>query len=166
MERSANLLAATVAAVVPSGILAGALSYGRVNVVPTFEAVPLDVHLTFRVALFGANGLVMPVLMGIGFVGAVWLALAARGRLRVAAAGAAVLTAVTAAVTRFGNVPANDEVRAWLATGPAPDYVERLRYWGVLNDLRLTTAVAAFVVLVVALASAAVRAPRPVEMAR
>jgi len=163
MERSANVLAAAVAALVPSGILAGALSYGRVNVVPTFDAVPLDVHLTFRVALFEANGVVMPVLMGIGFAGAVWLAVAARGRLRVAAASAAVLTAVTAAVTRFGNVPVNDEVRAWLATGPAPDYLERLRYWGVLNDVRLATAVAAFVVLVVAVAS--VRAPRPVPTA-
>jgi anthrone oxygenase-like protein len=159
MDRSANVRAAAVAALVPAGLLAGALSYGRVNVVPTFDAVPLDVHLTFRVALFAANGVVMPVLMGVGFVAAVWLAVAARGRLRAAAAAAAVLNAVTAAVTRFGNVPVNDEVRAWLATGPAPDLAERLRYWGVLNDVRLATAVAGFVVLVVAVV--AVGAPRP-----
>jgi len=165
MERTANVRAAAVAALVPSGILAGALSYGRVNVVPTFDAVPLDVHLTFRVALFEANGTVMPVLMGIGFAASVWLAVAARGRLRAAAAGAAVLTAVVAAVTRFGNVPVNDEVRAWLANGPAPDYVDRLAYWGVLNDIRLATALAAFVLLVVGVVAAA-RAPRPVPVPR
>ncbi|MCO1657793.1 anthrone oxygenase family protein [Pseudonocardia humida] len=164
MERTANVRVAAVVALVPVGLLAGALSYGRVNVVPTFDAVPLDVHLTFRVALFAANGVVMPVLMGVAFAGAVWLAVAARGRLRAAALAAVVLNAVTAAVTRFGNVPVNDEVRAWLATGPTPDFAERRRYWGILNDVRLATAVTAFAVLVVALALA--RAPRPVEVSR
>jgi hypothetical protein len=117
------------------------------------------------VALFEANGTVMPVLMGIGFAASVWLAVAARGRLRAAAGSSAVLTAIVAAVTRFGNVPVNDEVRSWLANGPAPDYVERLQYWGVLNDIRLATALAAFVVLVVGVVVAA-GAPRPVPVPR
>jgi uncharacterized membrane protein len=157
MERSTHARVAGVLALLPAGLLAGALFFGRVDVLPAFAEVPLDVHLAFRVALFAHNGVVMPVLMGLAFAGAIWLALAGEGRMRALAAAAAVLDVVTFAVTRFGNVPVNDEVRAWLADGPAPDYTERLAVWGAYNDVRLATALGAFGLLAVAVA--AVRSP-------
>jgi uncharacterized membrane protein len=164
MERSTNVRWAALTATLPAGLLAGALFFGRVNVLPTFDQVPLDVHLTFRVALFAQNGVVMPALMALAFAGAVWLAVSASGRQRVGAVAAAGLTAVTFLVTRFGNVPVNDEVRAWLAAGPPPDFAERLQVWGVYNDIRLVTAVAAFAALVVSMTVA--RRPAPVGTAR
>jgi uncharacterized membrane protein len=164
MERSMNARIAGVLALVAAGLLAGALFFGRANVLPAFAEVPLEVHLTFRVALFAHNGVVMPILMGVAFAGEVWLVLAARGRVRTLAVAAAGLTAVTFAVTRFANVPMNDEMRGWLADGPAADHAERLQLWGVYNDIRLVTALAAFGLL--AAAVAAVRVPAEVGAGR
>jgi uncharacterized membrane protein len=164
VERSSNIRAASAVALLGSGLLAGALFYGLANVDPTFAAVPLDVHLTFRVQLMTRNGVVMQALMAVSFAGAVWLAAATRGRVRACAVGAAALTAATFLVTRFGNVPINDEIRAWAAGALAPDFQERLQVWGVFNDIRVTTAVAAFALLVAA--AAVVRSPGKVGAAR
>jgi uncharacterized membrane protein len=160
MERSSNARAAAVVALLGTGLLAGALFYGWANVAPTFAAVPLDVHLTFRVALMTRNGVVMQALMAISFGAAVWLAVAARGRVGACAAGAAGLTGVTFLVTRFGNVPFNGEMREWAAGALAPDFQQRLQLWGTFNDVRVATAVAAFELLVVAVVL--VRMPRAV----
>jgi uncharacterized membrane protein len=164
MERSPNAGAAAVVALLGTGLLAGALFYGWANVAPTFAAVPLDVHLTFRVALMTRNGVVVQALMAISFGAAVWLALAARGRIRACAAGSAALSAVTFLVTRFGNVPFNAEMREWAAGALAPDFQQRLQIWGVLNDIRVATAVAAFAVL--AGAVVLVRTPHAVPAQR
>jgi uncharacterized membrane protein len=164
MQRSTDARVAGALALLPAGLLAGALFFGWANVLPAFAEVPLDVHLTFRVALFAHNGVVMPILMGLGFAGAVWLALAGRDRIRVLGAAAAALDVVTVAVTRFGAVPMNDEMRGWLATGPPPDYLERLQLWGLYNDIRLVTALVAFGLL--AAAGTAVRAPDPLRAGR
>lgn len=140
--------AAAVAAQLATGLLAGALFYGWANVAPTFDAVPLDVHLTFRTELMTLNGIVMQALMAASFAGACWLTVVTRGRARAGAVAATVLTAATFVVTRFGAVPINDEIRAWAAGALAADHEERLRVWGVFNDIRVATAIGAFVLVV------------------
>jgi uncharacterized membrane protein len=150
MERSSNVRAAAAVALLGTGLLAGALFYGWANVTPTFASVPLDVHLTFRTELMTRNGVVMQGLMAVSFGAALWLAVAARGRVRAGAAGAAALTGVTFLVTRFGNVPINAEMREWAAGALAPDFQQRLLVWGAFNDARVATSVAAFGLLLVA----------------
>jgi uncharacterized membrane protein len=93
---------------------------------------------------------VVQALMAVAFGAAVWLTIAAGGRVRACAAGATALTAATFLVTRFGNVPYNEEMRHWLAGSLAPDYQEQLQVWGVFNDIRVVTAVAAFALLIAA----------------
>jgi uncharacterized membrane protein len=155
---------AAAVALLASGLLAGALGFGWANVAPTFSTVPLDVHLTFRVALFARNGVIMPALMVASFAATVWLAVTTRGRARAGAVAAAGLTAATFLVTRFGNVPMNDEMRRWLAGTVAPDYEERLALWEFYNDIRVATAVLAFGLLVAVVT--VVRAPEAVRTAR
>jgi hypothetical protein len=150
MKRSPNASAAAVVALLGTGLLAGAFFYGWANVEPTFAAVPLEVHLPFRVQLMNRNGVVMQALMAVSFGAAVWLALAARGRVGACAAGAAGLTAVTFLLTRFGTVPIHDEIRQWATGALAPDFEQRLQVWGAFNDVRVATAVAAFALLVTA----------------
>src|ERR1700754_4510320 len=74
VKRSSTVRVAAAVALLASGLLAGALGFGWANVAPTFSTVPLDVHLTFRVALFARNGVIMPVLMVASFAATVWLA--------------------------------------------------------------------------------------------
>jgi uncharacterized membrane protein len=150
MERSANVRAAAGVALLGTGLLAGALFYGWANVTPTFAAVPLDVHLTFRVELMNRNAVVVQALMAVAFGASLWLTIAAGGRVRACAAGATALAAATFLVTRFGNVPYNEEMRRWLAGSLAPDYQEQLQVWGVFNDIRVATAAAAFALLIAA----------------
>jgi uncharacterized membrane protein len=159
MERSLNERAAAAVGLLGTGLLAGALFYGWANVTPTFAAVPLDVHLTFRVELMNRNAVVVQALMAVSFVSAVWLAIAAGGRVRALAAGATALTAATFLVTRFGNVPYNQEMREWLAGALAADYQQQLQVWGMFNDVRVATAVAAFALLIVAVTTARTQRP-------
>jgi uncharacterized membrane protein len=133
-----------------TGLLAGALFYGWANVEPTFAAVPLEVHLSFRTTLMRQNGIVMQALMAIAFSTSIWLAVAARGKARICAAGAALLVGVTFLVTRFGNVPIHAEMKAWAAGALAANYQDRLETWRMFNDVRVATAVGAFVLLLVA----------------
>jgi uncharacterized membrane protein len=164
MARSLNERAAATAALLATGLLAGALWFGWSNVDPTFAAVPLDVHLAFRVQLQSRNAVIMPALMGASFAAIVWFAVATRGRTRVWAAVAAACMVVTFAVTQLGNVPVNREMRQWAAGALASDYQDRLQVWGVFNDIRTAAAVAALAALV--LAVAAVRARQPAWSAR
>ncbi len=150
MDGSPNARTAAGVALLAAGLLAGSMFYGWANVVPAFAAVPLDVHLTFRTELMNHNGVVMQALMAVALGAAVWLVVAGRGRVRRWAVGSAGLTAVTFLVTRFGNVPINGEMRAWAAGDLAVDYQQRLQVWGALNDVRVATSIAAFVLLVVA----------------
>jgi uncharacterized membrane protein len=158
MERSSNVRAAASVALLGTGLLAGALFYGWANVTPTFAAVPLDVHLTFRVELMNRNAVVVQALMAVSFAAAAWLTIAAHGRVRACAACATALTAATFLVTRFGNVPYNEEMRQWLAGALAADYEQQLQVWGVFNDVRVATAVGAFALLIAAVTT--VRTPQ------
>lgn len=164
MNGSPGVRIASGTAAVSTGLLAGSLFYGWANVVPAFAALPLDVHLAFRAQLMNHNGVIMQALMAASLGAAVWLAaVAGRTRARTWALTAAGLTTATFFVTRLGNVPINGEIRAWAAGEVPDDYLDRLVVWGVFNDIRVCTAVAAFVVIIIALGQAglAARSTKP-----
>lgn len=137
-------------ALLSAGLLAGAMGYGAVNLVPTFRSVPLDVRLTFHAELMRMNGPVVQTLMGLAVVTSIVLAVRSGGRGRWLAIGAAVLVVVSFLVTRFGNVPINAEIKVWAATGPPPDHASILRRWEIFNVIRTVAAVAAFGLLLLA----------------
>lgn len=136
-------------ALLATGLLAGAMSYGAVNVVPAFRAVPLDVRLTFHTALMRMNGPVIQTVMALAFLGSVLLAVTHRGRPAWIAGAAAALILVSFLVTRFGNVPINADIKVWAATAPPPDHAAILRRWEIFNVVRTVAAVAAFALLLV-----------------
>ncbi|WP_433274435.1 anthrone oxygenase family protein [Pseudonocardia xinjiangensis] len=168
MQREIFPRTAAFAAQLTTGLLAGTMFYGWANVEPTFSAVPLDVHLTFRTELMKLNGVVTQGLMVATFLAGCWLALAARGRARGLAVGGVALTLTTFLVTRFGTVPIHDEIRAWAAGALAADYQERLAVWGAFNDVRVVVAVAAFALTIAAADLARRHPPResPVSSGR
>ncbi|MEV4713085.1 DUF1772 domain-containing protein [Micromonospora sp. NPDC049374] len=135
-------------AVFSTGLLAGALGYGAVNVVQTFQAVPLDVRLTFHTALMRMNGPVVQTTMGVALVSSLVLALLVRRRLRIPA-GAAVAGILTSfLVTRFGNVPINAQIKVWAAGSIPADHATLLARWEMFNVVRTVAAIAAFVLVV------------------
>lgn len=134
-------------ALLGTGLLAGAFGYTLFSVVPTFDAVPLAVHLPFRVELMSMNSIVMQSLMALSFASSLWFTLTLRGRTRLTAAAAPLLAAATFLITRFGNVPINREIRTWSPTAPPAGYADRLQRWELFHDLRTATAVAAFLVV-------------------
>ncbi|MEO3818082.1 hypothetical protein [Plantactinospora sp. B24E8] len=73
-------------ALLSTGLLAGALGHGAVNVVVTFNAVPLDVRLTFHAALMRMNGPVVQTVTACAVVGSVAFAVLVRGRAHLLAA--------------------------------------------------------------------------------
>jgi hypothetical protein len=142
--------AAGIAALLTTGLLAGAFLYGRVNVVPTFTGVPLAVHLAFRVELMRMNAVVMPLLMAAAIVTAGWFAATLRRKARLAASCAVLLALASFLITGFGNVPINEEMKKWAEGALAPDYLDRLHTWGLLNDARVAAAFGAFVLVIAA----------------
>lgn len=137
-------------ALASTGLLAGAFTYARASVVPTFEAVPMDVHLEFRTTLMHTNGIVMQTLMGASVVTSFTLAALLRSTPRWWAVGAGSLALTSFLVTRFGNVPINGIIRTWSAQSLPADHAELLARWNMFHDIRTGAAVAAFVSLIVA----------------
>lgn len=137
-------------ALLATGVLSGAFFYGWANVTPTFSAVPLDVHLAFRTELMKMNGIVMQALMAAAVAASGWLAISTRGRARTVSIGAVGFALASFLVTRFGNVPINQEMKVWAAGALAPDYLDRLAVWGTFNDIRVATALATFVLVIAA----------------
>ncbi|RKR93021.1 uncharacterized protein DUF1772 [Micromonospora pisi] len=137
-------------ALLSTGLLAGALGYGAVNVVATFNAVPLDVRLTFHTALMRMNGPVVQTVMASAAVSTVAFAVLVRGRARLLAAGSGGLVLLSFLVTRFGNVPINAEIKTWAVSSAPADYPAVLRRWEMFNDIRTIAALAAFVCVLAA----------------
>ncbi|WP_354637371.1 DUF1772 domain-containing protein [Kitasatospora camelliae] len=145
-------------ALLSTGLLAGAFGYGAANLVPTFNAVPLDMRLDFHAELMKMNGITMQGAMAVSALGSLALALLTRGGPRVLAAAAGSLTVVSFLVTRFGNVPINGRIKQWAATAPPADHAAVLHRWELFNDARTVTAVLAFALLtLLALRSSAPR---------
>ncbi|MEU3606418.1 DUF1772 domain-containing protein [Streptomyces sp. NPDC035033] len=131
-----------------TGLLAGAFSYGAVNLVPTFNAVPLDMRLDFHAELMKMNGITVQGAMVVSALTSLALSALTRGRTRVLAATAGALTVASFLITRFGNVPINGRIKQWAATAPPADHADILRRWELFNDARTLTAVVAFALLV------------------
>ncbi|GAB3496548.1 DUF1772 domain-containing protein [Amycolatopsis cihanbeyliensis] len=140
----------TGAALLCTGLLAGAFLYGWANVAATFANVPLDVHLAYRVELMKRNGTIMPILMGLAIVTLAWSTVATRGRTRALITCGAVLALTALLTTVFGNVPINGEIKRWAASAPPAGYEDRLDTWALFHDLRVAAAIGALVLLVVA----------------
>ncbi|MCG5214663.1 DUF1772 domain-containing protein [Streptosporangium sp. KLBMP 9127] len=135
----------TALALLSTGLLAGAFGYGAVNVATTFNAVPLDVRLTFHSALMRMNGPVMQTIMALAALSSLALALLTR---RYLAGVASVLAVLSFLITRFGNVPINGQIKVW-AVGTAPaDHAEILQRWETFNVVRTLTAFVAFVLII------------------
>jgi uncharacterized membrane protein len=135
-------------ALLSTGLLAGAFGYGAVNVQTTFNAVPLDVRLTFHSALMKMNGPVMQTTMALAALSSLTLTVLTRGRPRYLTGAAGVLAVVSFLITRFGNVPINGQIKVWAVSTPPADYASILQRWEVFNVARTLTAVAAFVLII------------------
>ncbi|MFE1176192.1 DUF1772 domain-containing protein [Streptomyces sp. NPDC058773] len=131
-----------------TGLLAGAFGYGAGNLVPTFHAVPIAMRLDFHAALMEMNGITMQGTMAVSALSTLVLAASARGRARVLAGAAGLLTVSSFLITRFGNVPINGRIKQWAVTAPPPDHAEVLWRWELFNDARTATAALAFALLV------------------
>ncbi|MGW7051186.1 anthrone oxygenase family protein [Streptomyces sp. NPDC054887] len=135
-------------ALLSTGILAGAFGYGAANLVPTFEAVPLEMRLSFHAQLMEMNGITMQGAMGLSALSSAALAVMTRGSARRLAAGAGVLALASFLITRLGNVPINGRIKEWAATSPPLDHAAILDRWEAFNYARTTTAFAAFALLI------------------
>ncbi|KAB2343628.1 DUF1772 domain-containing protein [Actinomadura rudentiformis] len=135
-------------ALLSTGLLAGAFGYGATNVAPTFDAVPLEVRLTFHSALMRMNGPVMQTAMALAVLSSLALAVSTRGKPRLLAGAASALAVVSFLVTRFGNVPINQKIKVWAVTAPPPDHAEILQRWEAFNIVRTVTALAAFLLII------------------
>ncbi|MFG3227345.1 anthrone oxygenase family protein [Kitasatospora sp. NPDC048194] len=135
-------------ALLSAGLLAGAFGYGAANLVPTFNAVPIDMRLHFHTELMKMNGITMQGAMAVSALSSLALAALARSRARNLAGTAGALIVTSFLITRFGNVPINGRIKEWAATAPPADHAEILRRWELFNDARTLTAVAAFAVLI------------------
>ncbi|XVS64514.1 anthrone oxygenase family protein [Actinosynnema sp. CA-299493] len=135
-------------ALLATGLLAGTFGYGAVNLVSTFNTVPLDVRLTFHSALMRVNGPVVQSTMALAAVGSIALAVLTRGGARRAAATAGALVVTSFLVTRFGNVPINGRIKEWAVTTPPADHAEALHRWEAFNVVRTLTALAAFLLVI------------------
>ncbi|KQV04462.1 MULTISPECIES: DUF1772 domain-containing protein [unclassified Kitasatospora] len=136
-------------ALLATGLLAGAFGYGAANLVPTFNAVPLDLRLTFHAELMKMNGITMQTAMAVSTLSSVALAVLTRGRARTLAGAAGALTFASFLTTRFGNIPINGRIKEWAVTSAPADHAEILQRWELFNDLRTLTAVLAFALLIV-----------------
>ncbi|MFI9256044.1 DUF1772 domain-containing protein [Streptomyces sp. NPDC053069] len=131
-----------------TGLLSGAFGYGAANLVPTFNAVPIEMRLDFHAELMKMNGITMQATMAVSALSTLALATSVRGRARVLASAAGFLTVSSFLITRFGNVPINGRIKQWAATAPPPDHAEILRRWELFNDARTATAALAFGLLI------------------
>ncbi|MFF9787653.1 protein of unknown function (DUF1772) [Streptomyces sp. SceaMP-e96] len=145
-------------ALLSTGLLAGAFGYGAANLVPTFNAVPLGMRLSFHAELMKMNGITMQAAMGTAFLSSLSLAVLTGGRARLIAGAASLLTLASFLITRFGNVPINGQIKRWAVTSAPAEHAEILGRWELFNNMRTLTALAAFGLLIVL----AVRGLRPV----
>lgn len=135
-----------------SGLLAGAFFYTNLSVVPTFYEVPEPVHFTFRIQLMTHNGILMPALMALAILTALWYAILTRsqGRVRNLALLSAGLALTALLVTRFGNVPINQLMRTWPPANLPANWKEILHTWDVYHLLRTAAGLGSFVAFLIA----------------
>ncbi|HTF28685.1 MAG TPA: DUF1772 domain-containing protein [Flavitalea sp.] len=150
-QNNARKDASLVFALMANGLLAGAFFYAKFNVLTTFREVPVDVHLSFRVALMKHNSLTMQLLMASAIISGFllsWTNWQKRSRRNLALL-ALILSLATFGITRFGNVPINQEIRSWQANGLSSDWMTRLQVWDNYHTLRTITAISSFLLVVI-----------------
>ncbi|MFI6034516.1 anthrone oxygenase family protein [Streptomyces sp. NPDC051315] len=135
-------------ALLSTGALSGAFGYGAANLVPTFNAVPLDMRLSFHAQLMQMNGITMQGAMGVSTLSALVLAAMTRGASRRLAAGAGLLSLASFLITRLGNVPINGRIKQWAATSAPADHAGILARWEAFNYARTGAAFMAFALLI------------------
>ncbi|MEU1144619.1 DUF1772 domain-containing protein [Streptomyces sp. NPDC005863] len=135
-------------ALMSTGALAGAFGYGAANLVPAFNAVPLDMRLSFHTQLMQMNGITMQGAMGVSALSTLVLAAITRGITRRLAGGAGILVVSSLLITRLGNVPINSRIKQWAATSAPADHAEILARWEMFNYARTGAAFAAFALLI------------------
>jgi uncharacterized membrane protein len=140
-----------IAALLTSGVLAGAFAYGWLIVFPTFFDVPTDIQLRFRVPLMARNAPLMPPLIAGVLVSCVALAVIVRGRERLVAGLAAASALACMLVTVFGNVPISKEIKTWNPEALPPNSADLLQQWNIYNDLRSIAAIAPFLLVLTVL---------------
>ena len=147
MYRTAKLLS-----LMSTGFLAGVFTYAFLAIIPAWNEVPREVHLTYRVALMRHNAIVMQSIMLVGILAPLWWAWTIRAMpaARACAIAASIMNLTAVLVTRFGNVPINQLVRKWLTQSPPPNYLEALHRWTVFNNIRTTAAVFGFLLILIA----------------
>ncbi|MFD9379372.1 anthrone oxygenase family protein [Streptomyces sp. NPDC059999] len=148
-------------ALLATGLLAGAFGYGAANLVPTFNAVPLDMRLSFHAELMRMNGITMQSAMAVSTLSSLTLAALTRGRARLISGTAGLLAIASFLVTRLGNVPINGRIKQWALTSAPADHAEVLRRWELFNNVRTLTALAAFGLLIVLAVGGRPAATRP-----
>ncbi|MFJ4777945.1 anthrone oxygenase family protein [Streptomyces sp. NPDC088762] len=135
-------------ALLSTGALAGAFGYGAANLVPTFDAVPIEMRLSFHARLMEMNGITMQGAMALSALSAATLAVMSRGTSRWLAGGAGLLVVASFLITRLGNVPINGRIKEWAVSSPPVDHAEILDRWEIFNLARTGTAFAAFALLI------------------
>ncbi|MFB7940008.1 anthrone oxygenase family protein [Streptomyces sp. NPDC056049] len=135
-------------ALLSTGALAGAFGYGAANLVPTFDAVPLPMRLSFHARLMEMNGITMQGAMGLSAVSSAVLAVMSRGTPRWLAGGAGLLALTSFLITRLGNVPINGRIKEWAVSTAPLDHAEILDRWEAFNYARTGAAFAAFILLI------------------
>ena len=136
--------------VVFAGLLAGEELVVRWGVAPAIRTLPDPAHLRTRIALVRRLHVLVPLLI----VPSVLTAVAAAVALRLGPLGwtAVVVLAVFVATSAAGTVPINIQVNDWDPDAPPPDWRAVVARWEAIDVLRSSTAIVAFVLLVLALA--------------
>jgi hypothetical protein len=152
-----------IAALLTSGVLAGAFAYAWLIVFPTFFDVPTDIQLRFRVPLMARNAPLMPPLIAAVLLSCAALAVTARGRERLVAGLAGTLALACLLITFFGSVPISKEIKTWNPEALPPEGADLLDQWNIYNDLRSIAAIVPFLLVLTILLPAITRAARTRE---
>lgn len=138
-------------ALAATGLLAGAFVYGLLNVVPTFYEVPLRVHLSYRTQLMNHNSMTMQSLMVASIITPLWYAYVGRSSAAPVFAIVSGLLALTCLlVTRFGNVPINQQIKTWSPDTLPDNWAIILRTWDHFNLVRSLAALGCFISCILA----------------
>jgi Domain of unknown function (DUF1772) len=138
-------------ALASTGLLAGAFAYVTAIVVPTFYAVPTNVHLAFRQAWLDSNFAAVPPVMAFALLATIWFAVTLRDapRAHACAAGASVLLLVSL-LSRYLGPRINIQIRSWSPASPPVDYLQTLHRSEVFHDIRAAAVIGAFLLVLLA----------------
>ncbi|MCY0946624.1 DUF1772 domain-containing protein [Streptomyces antarcticus] len=82
------------------------------------------------------NGITMQAAMAVSTLSSLALAALTRGRARLIASSAGLLTLASFLITWLGNVPINGRIKEWALTSAPGDHAEILRRWELFDNLR------------------------------